>query len=1102
MNLLRALLFCLVSTSAFAVPNVIVIIADDLGAKDLGCYGTTDLYTPAIDALATNGVRFTHAYATAPVCSPSRAGILTGRYQQRSGHETNPGKQLETNIAFGLAPREATMGNRFKSLGYATGWIGKSHLGSNAVYHPMNRGFDRFFGFLQSHHNYFAANQPEGQEDPILDNFTIVPAEPAMEYLTDALATKCVEFIHQHRNEPFFLFAPFSAAHFDESDTSTVLPSPYALPSPQTYHDAVAPYTAPGTVRHEMAAVLYGLDRAVASIVAKLATENLLSNTIIFFTSDNGGDTNFGAVNAPLKGGKTELYEGGIRVPMIVSWLNHLTPSVKHTPVSTMDILPTAIAATGNVVPEAWQLDGINLLPWLSGQASAPVRNLYWRMETDGIPPAGDAQEGLRAMLQDHWKLIKPATTSSWELYDLTTDPGELSNLADSNPVLMQQLVSTYDAWSAQMARPRWAWNNLHYSTPEFILEDIPTGTITSFTEPPEVFSFTCPELNNEVCTATTTGHASITLKRSSGTTFATLSVPSRYLFSVKARAFNGTTWFTCVATQNNDALNPGATEIWLLGLGPDSAHRVSRRVDEGTASNHHWPDSIIAGNELMVTYARGTQSRVCATGIKLPDYASAPSGFTTIPFTESFHASASSSFHGTEVTHMVAHSGALFAGQGSLNASLSGFTGTQIMRLDSANGTWVQDAQLIAHKRMEALASLHFTRSGSTLLASPVDTLVASFSDVIDQGNTLVGIRTRIAANDWRHSEIHSVSGGVPLCITDYTSVVSATTAQNIFVGISGGEIHRGIFELESSDHTLPPRFTFDAGPEKTGTGPVTGLAKAEGAIYAAAGLSTSGAGGLLKRHDPTGLWLPVYQWLAQESLASVPEEDRLMRGLTAVPDPRGSDHYVLLAARSWTGFIERIDPARSHAVTVELDVRDFLARTWNDNALRTAGVIIGYNAFTPVPNPVTGETVHLIPLWIDGDAHFLIRHLDATYEVADLGPNLRATRCFALSPFGEDAIYAGGFDNSIAATTNSAWIARGEWSAWPVLSITRPNPPLMQLNWPVTASAWNVEVSTDLATWQTLGGYPASSPSTTTQSIDVSTATRAFFRMRRAGP
>jgi hypothetical protein len=225
-------------------------------------------------------------------------------------------------------------------------------------------------------------------------------------------------------------------------------------------------------------------------------------------------------------------------------------------------------------------------------------------------------------------------------------------------------------------------------------------------------------------------------------------------------------------------------------------------------------------------------------------------------------------------------------------------------------------------------------------------------------------------------------------------------------------------------------------------------------------------------------------------------------MRGLTTVPDPRGSNDDVLLAARSWTGFIERIDPARSHAVTVELDVRDFLARAWNDNALRTSGVIIGYTSFTPVPHPVTGEIVHLIPLWIDGDAHFLIRHLDATYEVADLGADLRATRCFAMSPFGEDAIYVGGFDNSIAATTNSAWIARGAWTAWPVLTITRPNPPLMQLTWPVTANAWNVEVSTNLATWQTLGGYPASSQTTTTQSIDISATPRAFFRMRRGVP
>ncbi|MBL9129771.1 MAG: sulfatase-like hydrolase/transferase [Verrucomicrobiaceae bacterium] len=1094
MNLFRACLFCLLSSlPAFAVTNVIVIVADDLSWHDLGCMGAADVLTPHIDSLAVSGVKFTHAYSTAPVCSPSRAGLLTGRYQQRFGQETNPGPTLEGVKAFGLPLTEATMGNRFKDLGFATGWIGKSHLGAYAatgessIYHPLYRGFDTFFGFLRSHHNYWNPTLPADQEDPILSGFEKVTSP--LGYLTIPLGERCVQFIEDHQAEPFFLLAPFSAVHFDDH---------YLLPAPQVHHDRVEPVIPqttppplpePQVTRHDLAAVLAALDDAVGAILAKLSQRGIIDDTLIIFTSDNGGDTQFGANNGGLRGRKTEIYEGGIRVPMLMKWGTRFAGTVKHEAVSTLDILPTAIAATGNIVPEAWQLDGVNLLPWLSGQAVAPSRKLFWRMETDGLEPGDDVKDGLRAILDGEWKLVKPGANASWELYHLSVDPDESDNLASAEPLRLHDMIAAYEAWSTQLARPRWAWNNLNYSTPDFLLEDVTTGPAGAYVEPPETFTFACAELNNEICTAVVTGHAGITLLRASMTPFATLTVPARHLYSVKARTFNGVTYFSCVALENNDPMNPGATEMYLLGLGPDANHRLVRRVDEPGGATHHHPDTLVQDGELFFTYARGTEGRIARTGLRLSDSTKAPTGFTSLSFTESQHAAADKPMHGTETTHLVTHQHMLFAGQGSAGVTPGeGFTGAQILRKDGVNDDWVVDLPKPDHRGVETLAELTFGTD---------KVLVAGFSDLVPVLNNIVGVRTRISAGVWVHSTIPSVIGGVPTSL--------ASRGQDIFAGLSSGEIHRGLYSPG-----LTQRFDWSGtNPEHTGTGRVTGIVSipdpanaATLRLYAACGLGTNGVGGLYLRDELTSTWTLVYRWLSQESLAAIPEEQRLLRGLTVVPDPRGSGKKVLLAARSWPGVIERIDPSQDHAVTIELDVRDFFARRWNDSALLTSSVIIGYNGFTPMPDPVTGEIVHLISVWIDNDAHFLIRHTDGTYEAADMAAGLRATRCFALSPFAEDAIYIGGHDNSIAPGSLTAWIMRGEWTTWPRAVISQPDPPLLQLTWPATAFFWQMEKSTDLSVWQSLGGLPTSSSTMTTQSIAPGADARAFYRLRRTLP
>ncbi len=1113
-----------------AATNVVLIVADDLGCKDLGCAGATDVLTPRIDSLATHGVYFQQAYVTAPVCSPSRAGLLTGRYQQRFGHETNPGNDLEHNTAFGLPVTEATIGNRFKGLCYATCWIGKSHLGATEAYHPNVRGFDKFFGFLGSHHSYEDPTDPsvpENVADPIKRDDQDVPET---RYLTTAFGEECADFIEDHvthhPEQPFFLFAPFSAVHFDHD---------FKLPATEDLHAEVATVNpGPGT-RHDFAAVLLGLDKAVGMILDKLCEHHLMNDTLIIFTSDNGGDFNFGAVNAPLRGGKTEAYEGGIRVPMMMQWKGHLPAgAVKATPVSTLDILPTAIAATGSVVPGAWQLDGINLLPWLQGSTAAPSRPLFWRMETNG-KDALDVKDGLRAMRRGDLKLVKPSVDSTWELYDLATHPNEDVNLANDPAHLsdLQEMMVEYDEWSAQMSRPRWAWNELDYATPPFVREDLPAGPVTTpYVQPPAMVEFICPELKGETCYAGLINHTSIGIYRDADgvpggalALFTTLTQPAgsppRYLYSMKpvqgGRGFNGVSYFSCVALANDDPLNPGTTEMWLLGLGPDANHRFKRRVDESGGTDHRDPDTAIIDGELWFYYSRsGGELRRAATGLRLPDHAKVATGFTSLQFAPSFKAGQPDFFghdtHGTETTHLVAHDGKLYAGQGERGTPVSGaFTGAQVLVKDSALTPWRVDETLPAHVRVETMEELVIN-----LPANATDRLlVASFSDVLVQGNALVGVRTRMENGDWQHSELPGATG-VPMSIAPHAESLSLPY---VFAGLSSGEIHRGIYSLSASgklDWAVPMGET--PNPELGGMGPITGFATANGVMYAACGMRQDVAGGaitggLYRRIDAANQWVLVYRGPFPLPLHAAPVEQRVTTGLTTVRDPRGTLNQSVLFARSWPGVIERMDPGRDHAVTVELDVRDFLARYWNDETVRDAPVTLAYTSFTPMTDPLTGEIMHLVGLWLNHPAHpgayYLIRHLDGTYEAAGFSAawNLRATRCMAASPFTADeggVFYFGGYDTGGAAAADTAWITKAGWTAWPSLTLTRPDPPLMQLTWPVTGQGWIMEASTTLgagALWEPLGGLPTSSLTLSTQSISPDMPS-AFYRLRKPSP
>ena len=327
------------------LPNIIVILADDLGYADLGCQGCRDIPTPHIDSLARNGVRFTSGYVTAPLCSPTRAGLLTGRYQQRFGFETNPGPEAYADDRFGLPRSEPTLAERLKPAGYTTGMFGKWHLGYKPELQPTARGFDEFFGFLSGAANYLPNSRRAARLNPLLRGTQ--PAEES-EYLTDACGREAAAFIEKNRDRPFFLYLPFNAVHAP-------------LEAGEAYLSRCA--AIPDSKRRVYAAMLAAMDDNVGRVLSALRQHNLEERTLIFFLSDNGGTTpQTTSSNLPLSGRKAQVLEGGIRIPFLMQWKGHIPAGkIEDRPVISLDIVPTALAAAGMSARPEWKLDGVNL---------------------------------------------------------------------------------------------------------------------------------------------------------------------------------------------------------------------------------------------------------------------------------------------------------------------------------------------------------------------------------------------------------------------------------------------------------------------------------------------------------------------------------------------------------------------------------------------------------------------------------------------------------------------------------------------------------------------------------------------------------------------
>jgi arylsulfatase A-like enzyme len=423
-------------------PNIVLILADDLGYAGVGVQGCADIPTPHIDSIAKAGVRFTHGYVSAPLCSPTRAGLMTGRYQQRFGHETNPGPINQAQPEFGLPLDELTIAERLKKLGYATGMFGKWHLGFSPQFHPTKRGFDEFFGFLGGAHSYLPGS---GQMNDGRIQRGTEPVEEK-EYLTDALAREAVSFIDRHKSDPFFVYLPFNAVHTP-------------MEAGQKYLDRFKDIK--DDLRRTHAAMVSAMDDGIGRVLARIREHDLEEKTLVIFLSDNGGPTpQTTSSNAPLRGFKAQALEGGIRIPFMMQWKGRLPAGkVDARPVISLDLHPTIVAAAAGAggsaaaapaVDSAWKLDGIDILPYAAGEKDGvPHETLFWRMFSNQ-----------RAVRHGDLKLVwsGPAGPLSppGRLYDVVRDPGETRDLSAERPDDLKKLQALYDAWNATLAEPKW----------------------------------------------------------------------------------------------------------------------------------------------------------------------------------------------------------------------------------------------------------------------------------------------------------------------------------------------------------------------------------------------------------------------------------------------------------------------------------------------------------------------------------------------------------------------------------------------------------------------------------------------------------------------
>ena len=402
--------------SAHANPNLVLIVSDDQGYADISCYPhPAEVSTPNLDRLAASGVRLTNGYASCPVCAPTRAGILTGRYQQRFGFYTAADSRA------GLPLTEVTLPELLRDAGYATGVFGKWHLGYTPPYRPLERGFDTFYGFLgHGGHDYFDLSITDEIRSIYRDRAPIDDSG----YLTRNITREAVAFIEENRDRPFFAYVPYNAVH-----------NPIQAPE-----DYIRRFSNADPKRNTYLAMLAIMDEGVGEILDALDRFDLAAETLVMFLSDNGGARGTTAVNGALRDYKHSVYEGGIRVPFLVRWPGRIPPgTVSDEPVISIDAFATVLAAAGVTAPPDRVIDSRDILPAIIGSAEGPLHEaLYWNW-------IGKGSDNGWAIRKGRWKLLNDK--DAVELYDLEADLSESRDLADDEPAVVRELLASYRAW-------------------------------------------------------------------------------------------------------------------------------------------------------------------------------------------------------------------------------------------------------------------------------------------------------------------------------------------------------------------------------------------------------------------------------------------------------------------------------------------------------------------------------------------------------------------------------------------------------------------------------------------------------------------------------
>jgi len=422
----KLLVICLLSVVIFGCtenqrPNIILIMADDLGYGDLGCYGSKHIQTPNIDRLADSGIRFLDYHSNGAVCSPTRAALMTGRYQQRSGIEGVVSAAGHRHT--GLSPEEYTIGDYLGSRGYNTGIIGKWHLGYDTAFSPLNNGFNYFKGYVSGNIDYHSHIDQTGYFDWWLKKDTLVEEG----YVTDLITEAAIQYISENRDNPFFLYISHEAPHYpyqgrqDTADRSIAGKFPVHGSRPDTEE-----------AYREMINVM---DEGIGEIISVLEKTGLLENTFLFFCSDNGANRT--GSNHPLKGFKGKLWEGGHRVPAIAYWKDHLEPAMNDETILSMDLFPTLISIAGNDLPDNLDFDGQDFSQSLFFGNTLQERPVFWRFKSQ------------RAIRKGPWKLLLDG--EDMFLYNLEADPVEDKDLKAEYPVITDTLLILLDQWSEEM---------------------------------------------------------------------------------------------------------------------------------------------------------------------------------------------------------------------------------------------------------------------------------------------------------------------------------------------------------------------------------------------------------------------------------------------------------------------------------------------------------------------------------------------------------------------------------------------------------------------------------------------------------------------------